>query len=135
LISSSVIASLSQRLARRICRHCIEPYQPRRDLLLGFGFDPDAPENRDVVFYHGRGCEHCRYTGYSGRIAVFEIMEMNAELAELVAKRATHGQIREAAMASGMMTLAQDGFRKVLAGITTVEDLARVVATVGQYAY
>ncbi len=134
LISSSVIASISQRLARRICPHCKEPYQPRRDLLLGFGFDPDAPENKDVVFYHGRGCEHCRYTGYSGRIAIFEIMEMNAELAELVAKRATHGQIREAAIANGMMTLAQDGFRKVLDGITTVEELARIVATAGQYA-
>ncbi|MBC7287222.1 MAG: type II/IV secretion system protein, partial [Armatimonadetes bacterium] len=134
LISSSVIASISQRLAKRICPHCKEPYQPRRDLLLGFGFDPDAPENRDVVFYHGRGCERCRYTGYLGRIAVFEIMEMNAELAELVAKRATHGQIREAALANGMITLAQDGFRKVLDGITTVEDLVRVVATAGQYA-
>lgn len=134
LISSSVIASISQRLAKRICPYCKEEYQPRRDLLLGFGFDPDAPENRDVVFYHGRGCERCRYTGYLGRIAVFEIMEMNAELAEMVAKRATHGQIREAALANGMITLAQDGFRKVLDGITTVEDLVRVVATAGQYA-
>jgi type IV pilus assembly protein PilB len=134
LISSSVIASISQRLARRICQDCKEPYQPRRDLLLGFGFDPDDPANRDVVFYHGKGCERCRYTGYRGRIAVFEVMEMNAELAELIAKRATHGQIREAALANGMITLAQDGFRKVLDGITTVEDLARVVATAGQYA-
>jgi len=134
LISSSVIASISQRLARRICPHCKEPYQPRRDLLLGFGFDPDAPENKDVVFYHGRGCDKCRNTGYLGRIAVFELMEMNAELAELVAKRATHGQIREAAIASGMKTLAQDGFRKVLDGLTTVDDLVRVVATAGQYA-
>jgi type IV pilus assembly protein PilB len=134
LISSSVIASLSQRLARRICPYCKEPYKPRRDVLLGFGFDPDAEENRDVVFYHGRGCDRCRNTGYLGRIAIFEIMEMNAELAELVAKRATHGQIREAALASGMITLAQDGFRKVLQGITTAEDLVRVVATAGQYA-
>jgi type IV pilus assembly protein PilB len=134
LISSSVIASISQRLARRICQDCKEPYQPRRDLLLGFGFDPDDPANRDVVFYHGKGCERCRYTGYRGRIAVFEVMEMNAELAELIAKRATHGQIREAALANGMITLAQDGFRKVLDGVTTVEDLARVVATAGQYA-
>jgi type IV pilus assembly protein PilB len=61
-------------------------------------------------------------------------MEMNAELAELVAKRGTHGQIREAAMANGMVTLAMDGFRKALRGTTTVEDLTRVVATAGQYA-
>ncbi len=134
LISSSVIASMSQRLTRRICAHCKEAYQPRRDLLLGFGFDPDAEENRDVVFYHGRGCDRCRNTGYLGRVAVYELMEMDAELAELVAKRATHGQIREAAIAGGMITLAQDGFRKVLQGITTVDDLVRVVATAGQYA-
>jgi len=87
-----------------------------------------------VVFYHGRGCERCRGTGYYGRIAIFELLEMNAELAELVAKRATHGQIREAALAAGMKTLAMDGFRKVLQGVTTVDDLVRVVATAGQYA-
>jgi type IV pilus assembly protein PilB len=134
LISSSVIASISQRLARRVCTACKEPYKPRNDFLLGFGFDPDAPENRDQVFYHGRGCERCRHTGYFGRVAIFELMEMNAELAELVAKRATHGQIREAAMANGMVNLAMDGFRKALRGVTTVEDLTRVVATAGQYA-
>ena len=134
LISSSVIASMSQRLARRVCAFCKEEYVPRKDLLLGFGFDPDAPENRDQVFYHGRGCDRCRQTGYTGRVAIFEVMEMNAELAELVAKRGTHGQIREAAMANGMVTLAMDGFRKALRGTTTVEDLTRVVATAGQYA-
>jgi type IV pilus assembly protein PilB len=133
LISSSVIASLSQRLARRICDNCREPYTPRRDLLLGFGFDPDAPENRDKVFYHGAGCELCRGTGYRGRIGVFELMVMNAEIAELIVKRASAGQIREAALAAGMTTLQEDGFSKVLAGITTVEDLQRVVFTAGAW--
>ncbi len=133
LISSSVIASMSQRLTRKICDNCREPYKPRRDVLLGFGFDPDAPENRDQVFYHGRGCENCRQTGYRGRLGIYELMMMNQEIAELVVKRASAGQIREAALASGMVTLQRDGFRKVLKGLTTVEELTRVVFTAGSY--
>jgi len=134
LISSSVIASVSQRLARVICDNCKEPYEPPKDMLLGFGFDPDAPENRDLVFYHGRGCEQCRHTGYRGRIGVYELMTMNQEIAELIIKRASAGQIKEAALAGGMITLQKDGFRKVLKGVTTVEELTRIVFTAGSYA-
>ncbi len=133
LISSSVIASLSQRLARKVCEKCKEPYEPPRDMLIGFGFDPDAPENKDMVFYHGRGCENCRQTGYRGRIGVFELMTMNQEVAELIVKRASAGQIKEAALAAGMVTLQKDGFRKVLRGQTTVEELTRIVFTAGSY--
>ncbi len=131
LIASSVIASLSQRLARRICPDCKEEYQPRRDLLLGFGFDPDDPANREQKFYRGRGCENCRYTGYRGRIGIFELMEMNQEIAELIVKRASAGQIKEAALAAGMVTLAQDGFTKAKLGYTNPDDLVRVVFTAG----
>ncbi len=134
LISSSVIASISQRLARRICPHCKEPYEPRRDMLLGLGIDPDAPEYKDVVFYHGTGCDACRGTGYRGRIGIFELMELNEEIAELIVRRASAGQIREAAIASGMTTLREDGLEKVVNGITTVEEITRVVSTAGAYA-
>ena len=133
LISSSVIASLSQRLARLICEDCKEPYKPRPDLLLGFGFDPDAPENKDHVFYQGKGCENCRQTGFRGRIGIFELMTMNQEIAELIVKRASAGQIKEAALAAGMVTLQKDGFRKVLNGVTTIEELTRIVFTAGSY--
>ncbi len=132
LISSSIIGALAQRLARKICDNCREPYTPPRDKLLGFGFDPDLPENRDVVFYHGVGCEQCRHTGYYGRIGIFELMVMNAEIAELVVKRATANDVKEAALAAGMQTLQMDGFQKVLMGITDVEELTRVVFTAGQ---
>lgn len=133
LISSSIIASLSQRLARKICLKCKEPYTPRKDQLLGFGFDPDAPENKDVVFYHGRGCNACRQTGFWGRIGIFELMVMNQDIAELIVKRASAGQLREAAVAAGMVTIREDGFKKVLRGITTVEELTRVVFTAGAW--
>lgn len=131
LIASSVIASMSQRLARRICQECKEEYEPRRDLLLGFGFDPDAPENRDQKFYRGVGCENCRFTGYRGRVGIYELMEMNTEIAELIVKRASAGQIKEAALAAGMTTLAKDGFEKALIGLTNPDDLVRVVFTAG----
>lgn len=98
LIASSIIASMSQRLARRICQECKEEYTPREDILLGFGFDPKAPENREQKFYRGVGCENCRFTGYRGRVGIYELMEMNSEVAELIVKRASAGQIKEAAL-------------------------------------
>jgi len=131
LISASVIGCMAQRLARRICENCKEPYEPRRDQLLGLGFDPDAPENKGVTFYHGAGCDHCRQTGYVGRIGIFELMQMNQEIAELIVKHASYADIKEAAIAAGMRTLQQDGLQKVLSGITTVEEVARVVFTAG----
>ncbi|HCU37434.1 MAG TPA: hypothetical protein DGT21_18980 [Armatimonadetes bacterium] len=131
LIASSIIGSMSQRLARRICEQCKEEYHPPRDLLLTFGFDPDDPANDGMKFYHGLGCSNCRETGYRGRTAIFEIMEMNREIGELIVKRASAGQIKEAALAAGMITLGMDGFDKVRNGITTVEELARVVFTAG----
>lgn len=134
LIASSIIASMSQRLARRICQECREPYVPRKDLLLGFGFDPDAPENRDQQFFRGVGCENCRFTGYRGRVGIYELMEMNPEIAELIVKRASAGQIKEAALAAGMITLAKDGFEKAKLGLTNPDDLVRVVFTAGQMA-
>jgi len=117
LISSSVIASISQRLARQICPHCKQPYEPRRDMLLGLGIDPDAPETKEMT-----------------RIGIFELMEMTEEIAELIVRRASAGQIREAAIASGMITLREDGIDKIMNGITTVEEVTRVVSTAGAYA-
>ena len=131
LIASSIIGSMSQRLARRVCEQCKEEYHPPRDMLLTFGFDPDDPANDGLKFYHGVGCGNCRETGYRGRTAIFEIMEMNREIGELIVKRASAGQIKEAALAAGMITLGMDGFEKVRDGITTVEELARVVFTAG----
>lgn len=130
LISSSVIASISQRLARKLCEECKHPVQPPRDQLLGLGFDPDAPENRDVVFYTGAGCSACRGTGYRGRIGIFELMMLNQEIRELVVRRASADQIKEAALANGMVSLAEDAMDKAIRGVTDVDEILRVVSTV-----
>ncbi len=129
LISATLLGVLAQRLARRICPKCKEPYQPPPEVLADFDLDPD--QVKDVTFYRGRGCEYCRHTGYKGRIGIFELMVMNEELADLTLKRAPLAEIRAAARAAGMRTLKEDGVQKVLLGITTFEEVARVVMTAG----
>jgi type IV pilus assembly protein PilB len=129
LISAAVIGVIAQRLARRICPNCKEPYKYPEELLMRFGTDLSELNGKEL--YRGRGCETCRYTGYKGRIGVFEVFVMNTEIADLILRRAPISEIRDAAIASGMTTLLRDGWRKVLAGITTPQEVLRVVTTVG----
>jgi type IV pilus assembly protein PilB len=129
LIASSIIGILAQRLGRRICPNCKEPYKPPAEALHRVGFNVEDMEN--VVFYRGRGCEQCRHTGYRGRQGIFEMMIINEEIQDLTVKRAPLSEIRAAALANGMKTLKMDGFQKVLEGITTVEEVMRVVFTAG----
>jgi type IV pilus assembly protein PilB len=129
LISAAVIGVIAQRLARRICPNCKEPYKYPEELLMRFGTDLSELNGKEL--YRGRGCETCRYTGYKGRIGIFEVFVMNTEIADLILRRAPISDIRDAAVASGMTTLLRDGWRKVLAGITTPQEVLRVVTTVG----
>ncbi len=129
LISAAVIGVIAQRLGRRICNNCKEPYQYPEELLMRFGMDLSELNGKEL--YRGRGCELCRYTGYKGRIGIFEVFVMNSEIADLILRRAPISEIRDAAIASGMTTLLQDGWRKVVAGVTTPQEVLRVVTTVG----
>ena len=130
LISATVIGILAQRLGRRICAECKEPYEVPAMDLRRFGFKVEDPEEM-VTLYRGRGCENCRETGYKGRIGFHELMVMNAEIAELVVRRAPLADIKEAAKANGMKELREDGLAKVLAGITDPQEVMRVVFTAG----
>jgi len=129
LISASVAAVLAQRLARKICPNCKEQYRPPVEALTRVGFR--VAEAEDLVFYRGRGCEQCMHTGYYGRIGIFELMLMNEEIQDLVVKRAPLSEVVEAAIANGMKTLKLDGFEKVIEGMTTIEEVMRVVFTQG----
>jgi len=133
LISAAVIGVIAQRLGRRICTNCKEPLELKDDekeaITMRFNVEPSVLDGKTL--YRGRGCDICRYTGYKGRIGIFEVFVMNAEIADLVLRRAPISEIRDAAIASGMTTLLQDGWRKVLAGITTPQEVMRVVTTVG----
>jgi type IV pilus assembly protein PilB len=125
LIASSVIGVEAQRLLRLICERCKEAYEPPPAALRRLGLDAEA--STKVVFYRGAGCENCRGTGYRGRIGCFELMQVDDSLRDLILQRAPTHELRERALAHGMTLLRDDAIRKVLEGLTTVEEALRVV--------
>ena len=125
LVASALQGVLAQRLVRKICPHCITEYEPGealREMLVMEGFD----EAKDCKFYYGAGCKECRYTGYFGRTGIFELLIMDETIREMVMRKAPANEIRQVAIEKGMHTLRQDGLRKVILGITTLEDVERV---------
>jgi type II secretory ATPase GspE/PulE/Tfp pilus assembly ATPase PilB-like protein len=125
LITSSLIGVLAQRLVRVICQNCKEGYVPPVDALKRLGVDVE--QAADVQLFRGRGCDTCRKTGYKGRIGVFELMVMSDPLRLLAVGGAATEKLREGAIQEGMRTLKQDAIRKVLEGVTTFEEMLRVV--------
>jgi len=118
LVSSTLIGVMAQRLVRRICTECKEPFEPSPDIKAEVG---------DVkTLWRGRGCAHCLGTGYRGRIGIFEILIINDEIREMIMQKATSREIKEKAIASGMRTLREDGLEKVRQGITTMDEVLRV---------
>jgi len=125
LVASSIQAIMAQRLIRIICNECRQVYpdpDPRTLRLLGF----TEQEVKDTTFYKGAGCNACHGTGYRGRQGIFELLEMDPTLRELAFNRAPLAEIRQAAKASGMRSLLEDGRIKIRAGITTPDELVRI---------
>ncbi len=130
LVSATLIGALAQRLGRRICDKCKEEIEVPADSIRNLGYRPER-DDETVRVSRGRGCETCRQSGYKGRIGIYELMTANEEISDLIVRRAPVNEIKAAARANGMKTLQEDGLRKVLAGITTPEEIARVVFTAG----
>jgi type IV pilus assembly protein PilB len=130
LLAATVTGVIAQRLARRICGNCKEPYDVPQEQLRKFGFVVKNPKEM-VTIYKGRGCETCRGKGFKGRIGLYEMMKMNEELRELVVRRAPVAEVKDAAKAAGMKELREDGLWKVLQGMTTPDEVMRVVYTAG----
>ncbi len=128
LVASSVIAILAQRLVRVVCPKCKSPYTPSEATLEAAGITPEMAAN--ATFMKGKGCSHCSKTGYRGRLGVYELMMMTPRIRELSFQGASTQDIRRAAVSQGMNTLYQDGIRKVLKGITTIEEVYRVAKKV-----
>ncbi|MCG3178802.1 MAG: Type II secretion system protein E [Phycisphaerae bacterium] len=124
LVTSTVEAVLAQRLVRRICPQCKEPWTP--DAL-----PEDCPPPPDGVIYRGGGCKACHNTGYHGRVGVFELFPLSEPIRELILERRSVGSIKAEAIKEGMVTIRQDGWRKVLSGQTTPEEVARVSQSTG----
>jgi type IV pilus assembly protein PilB len=127
LTASAVSAVLAQRLARKLCTHCCEMYTPSVEELIEARVAPDVAAASDgMVLYRKRGCPRCNQTGYKGRIGIFQLLLMNEALAELAVRRAGRDEVEREAMTAGMRTLWDDGMAKVAAGLTSIEELARV---------
>ena len=127
LTGSAVTGVLAQRLARKLCTHCCEMYTPSVDELIKARVSPDIAAQADgMIFYRKRGCPRCNQTGYKGRIGVFQLLTMSENLETLAAEKASREELERAAMEEGMRTLWDDGIAKVAAGLTSIEELARV---------
>lgn len=130
LVAGSVIGILAQRLVRVVCSKCKQPYTPTENELKAAGITPEMAEGAN--FMKGRGCNNCGGGGYRGRLGVFELMQMNGKIRELSFQGASTQEIRKAALEAGMTTLYDDAIRKVLLGITTIEEVFRVAKKVEQ---
>jgi type IV pilus assembly protein PilB len=127
LTGAAVSGVLAQRLARKLCSSCCEMYQPSVDEMIAARVSPDVAAASDgMSFYRKRGCPRCNQTGYKGRVGIFQLLEMTEDLATLAAKHASREEIERAALSGGTRTLWDDGIAKVAAGLTSIEELARV---------
>ena len=129
LVASSLEGIAAQRLVRKVCRRCRELYHPEPDLLKEMGVEPGESElDPELMIPRPVGCPECNYRGYSGRIALFEVIVMNDELRDMAYRQVPTTEIRRLARRHGMRTLREDGWMKVKRGITTIEEVRRVTA-------
>jgi type IV pilus assembly protein PilB len=128
VIAGALVGVVAQRLVRRLCTHCRRQYTPPAEVLRAMNVS--EAEAAAVPYYKSVGCDQCNHTGYRGRIGIYEVMRINEKVRRLIASRASEAQIRDAAIAGGMISLGEDGLLKVKSGITTPEELLRVVTEV-----
>jgi len=130
LIASSLLGAVAQRLVRKICPQCKTPYKPTKEEIevLKNNLPNEEIDFDNLVLYKGSGCSFCNNKGYKGRTAIHEIMLLDDEIREQILKKVSKDTIRDLARKKGMTTLREDGLQKVLAGITTIEEVMRVTA-------
>jgi type IV pilus assembly protein PilB len=129
LTGAALSAVLAQRLARKLCTHCCEAYQPTPQELGDLRVAPESLAALDGgVFYRKKGCPRCNHTGYKGRVGVFQFLRMSEEIAAAAVRHASRDEIERAAAANGMRSLWDDGIEKVAQGLTSIEELARILS-------
>jgi len=124
IMAGNIIGVVAQRLIRKLCVHCKTPYQAESGELRLLGIATETPR---PVIYRPCGCERCDFQGYRGRLAIMELLRINGDMDELIARRATAREMRKLAHDMGFRSLADDGLRRVLDGSTSIEELGRVV--------
>ena len=128
LVSSSVLLVVAQRLLRAVCRNCKQEEEVSEETLVQLGME--SHDIKDIRFYKGRGCDACSNSGYKGRVAIYEVMPMTKGIKELILNGGTTAELKREAVKAGMDTLRVSGLKKVVQGISTVEEVLRV--TVGE---
>jgi type II secretory ATPase GspE/PulE/Tfp pilus assembly ATPase PilB-like protein len=123
ILAGNLIGVVAQRLVRRLCRSCKRPYEPNPAQRRLLGLDSSKPE----PLYEAVGCEDCEQQGYLGRVALMELVRFDADLDELVARRATLRELRAAAAHKGAKSLAHDAIRRIVDGTTTLNEIARTI--------
>ncbi len=123
LVATSVHLIVAQRLVRRICSYCKEPFEVPVASLVGVGFSEQ--ESRTLQLFRGRGCDRCSGTGYKGRVGLYEVMDIDDEVRELILSGATAFELRNKAIERGMITLRMSGMQKIRDGVTSVEEVVR----------
>ena len=126
-----LVASIAQRIGRKICDHCKITYEPSPEVRKIFQdelFIGHDISHTKILLTKGAGCEQCDHTGYYGRIGIYEILTMTPAINTMVMRHATAADIQKQAQTEGFITMRQDGFMKVLAGITSLEEVMRLTA-------
>jgi len=132
LVSSTVNVIIAQRLIRKICMKCIVSYTLSEKEISDLKLEIDLAkffnikDMKDIRFYKGKGCDSCNHSGYSGRLGIFEVLEMKDNIKEMVMARTDSDKIKKLAMTNGMVTMFEDGLQKAIAGKTTLEEIFRV---------
>ena len=128
IVAPAIVGVMAQRLVRKICEYCIEPYQPDEDTLSKyFYWHNDMPEL--PVLHRGKGCEHCSGTGYTGRVGIHEFVRLTPKLRDLILNHASFNELKSAALEDGFKDMRYDGFKKAFKGITTLDEVIRVTTT------
>jgi type IV pilus assembly protein PilB len=128
LVSSSLLGVLAQRLIRRVCSKCKEEYTPSTSLIKSLGLEGKVEPN--IKFLKGKGCKLCNNSGYKGRTAIFELLRVSPQIQESILKKASAEEIRQIAQNQGMRTLREAALEKLMAGITTPEEVIRVTQAI-----
>jgi len=125
LVASSLVGILAQRLVRKLCVECREPHEPTEEELRRLGLESLPPSS---TVYRPKGCEHCYHTGYKGRVGIFELLPLDENIRTVILKNSDAISIRRAAMAQGFQPMRIDGIRKILQGVTTMEEVLAATA-------
>ncbi|MEE8222464.1 MAG: ATPase, T2SS/T4P/T4SS family [Nitrosomonadaceae bacterium] len=124
IMAGNIIGIVAQRLIRTLCRHCKQPYAPSADEMKLLGILPDQPVQN---VYRPVGCDLCEHNGYNGRIAIMEMLKMDQDIDELIARRATGRELKKLALEKGFRPLIEDGIQRVMDGVTSLNEVSRVV--------